>query len=59
MILFILHYSLVLVTASTYEHLVEDFREAEEARECRYAVFDAEYELKDGQKREKLVFFLW
>ena len=47
------------IVACSYDDMVEDFREAEEARECRYAVFDAEYVLKGGQKRGKLVFFLW
>ncbi len=43
----------------TYENLVEEFKDAEDDKQCRYAVFDAEYELKDRQKRSKLVFFLW
>lgn len=43
----------------TYDDLVADFKEAEDSKQCRYAVFDADYELKDGQKRSKLVFFLW
>jgi len=34
-------------------------KEAEDLRQCRYGVFDAEYKLKDGQSRQKLVFFLW
>lgn len=52
----------VLKTAlptATYDDFVEDLKEAEEKRECRYGVYDTEYELKDGQKRNKLVFFLW
>jgi cofilin len=44
---------------STYEEFVEDMKEAEDKRECRYAIFDAVYKLKDGQNRTKLVFFLW
>jgi hypothetical protein len=38
---------------------VEDLKEAEDKRECRYGVFDAEFTLNDGQSRSKLVFFLW
>jgi cofilin len=52
----------VLKTApvtATYDEFVEDLKEAEEKRECRYGVFDAEYELQNGEKRSKLVFFLW
>lgn len=43
----------------TYENFVEDLKEAETQRQCRYGVYDAEYKLKDGQNRTKLVFFLW
>eukprot|EP00914_Ancora_sagittata_P010460 GHVO01020169.1.p1 GENE.GHVO01020169.1~~GHVO01020169.1.p1 ORF type:complete len:148 (+),score=20.83 GHVO01020169.1:95-538(+) len=52
----------VLKTApvtGTYDEFVEDLKEAEDKRECRYGVFDAEYELANGEKRSKLVFFLW
>jgi len=52
----------VLQTAppsANYDDFVECLKEAEEKRECRYAVFDAEFELSNGQKRSKLVFFLW
>jgi cofilin len=52
----------VLKTAppcASYDDMVEELKEAEDKRECRYAVFDADYELNDGQKRSKLVFFLW
>jgi len=49
----------MLLAGATYENFVEDLREAEEKRQCRYGVFDAEYKLKDGQSRSKLVFFLW
>jgi hypothetical protein len=45
--------------AANYDNFVEELKEAEEARKCRYGVFDAEYKLKDGQTRQKLVFFLW
>lgn len=52
----------VLKTApitATFDEFVADLKEAEEQHECRYAVFDAEFNLNDGQKRTKLVFFLW
>lgn len=45
--------------SSTYDNFVEDLKEAEEQKQCRYGIFDAEYKLKDGQNRSKLVFFLW
>jgi len=43
----------------TYDHFLEELKEAEAAQECRYAIYDAEYTLDNGQKRTKLVFFLW
>lgn len=52
----------VLKTApptASYDSFVEEMKEAETNRQCRYAVYDAEYKLKDGQTRQKLVFFLW
>lgn len=42
----------------TYDELVEVFKAAEEKRECRYAVYDADFEVKDGH-RKKIVFFTW
>jgi cofilin len=45
--------------SATYDDFVEFMKEAEEKKECRYGVYDAEFELRDGQKRSKLVFFLW
>jgi hypothetical protein len=57
-----LHQIQVLKTAppeSSFDDFVEEFKEAEEKRQCRYGVFDAEYKLNDGQSRKKLVFFLW
>ena len=42
-----------------YDDFVDELKEAEQKKECRYGLFDAEYELKDGQRRNKLVFFLW
>jgi len=52
----------VLKTAppsATFEQFVEELKDAETQQQCRYAIFDAEYKLKDGQNRTKLVFFLW
>eukprot|EP00918_Siedleckia_nematoides_P074333 GHVU01162404.1.p1 GENE.GHVU01162404.1~~GHVU01162404.1.p1 ORF type:complete len:147 (+),score=15.63 GHVU01162404.1:77-517(+) len=45
--------------SATYDDFVNYLKEAEDKKECRYGVYDAEFELKDGQKRTKLVFFLW
>jgi hypothetical protein len=44
---------------ASYDSFVEEFKEAEEQRQCRYGVYDADYKLNDGQSRQKLVFFLW
>lgn len=55
MLIYIFHY----LPAATYDEFVEELIEAENLQQCRYGVYDAEYELKDGQKRNKLVFFLW
>ena len=46
-------------TSSTYDDFIEDMRQAEEKKQCRYGIFDAVYKLKDGQNRTKLVFILW
>lgn len=57
-----LHQIRALKTAppdASYDSFVEEFKEAEEKRQCRYGVYDAEYKLNDGQTRQKLVFFLW
>ena len=48
-----------IVSGATFDEFVDDLLEAEVARECRYAVYDAEFKLPDGQNRSKLVFFLW
>lgn len=45
--------------AAVYDDFVEDLKEAETLRQCRYGIFDAQYQLSDGQQRSKLVFFLW
>lgn len=42
-----------------YDDFVEDMKVAETAGQCRYAVFDCEYESKGGQPRTKLAFFMW
>lgn len=49
----------ILFAGATYDDFVNFLKEAEDKKECRYGVYDAEFELKDGQKRTKLVFFLW
>ena len=49
----------LLRTGETYDDFVEQLEEAERRAECRYAVFDADFQLSDGQKRSKLVFFFW
>ena len=50
---------LFIFADSTYEEFVGELQAAETARECRYAVFDAEFQLPGGQNRSKLPFFLW
>jgi len=51
-------YALIFAGAN-YENFVEDLKEAESLRQCRYGIYDAQYTLKDGQNRNKIVFFLW
>ena len=48
-----------IFVACDYHDFVDSLKEAEPLKQCRYGIFDAEYDLKDGQKRTKLVFFLW
>lgn len=42
-----------------YKDFLEDMKEAETVGQCRYAIYDVEYQTKDGQPRNKLVFFMW
>lgn len=44
---------------ASYDDFVERFKEAEGNGQCRYGVFDAEYKTKDGNTKNKLVFFMW
>ena len=44
---------------ATYDDFVDQFKEAEGTGQCRYGVFDAEYQTKDGNTKNKLVFFMW
>ena len=45
--------------SATYNDFVAHMKVAEVAQECRYAIFDVEYETKDGQPRNKICFFMW
>lgn len=45
--------------SATYDDFVNEMKEAEKAQECRYAVFDVEYETLDKQPRNKICFFMW
>lgn len=49
----------VALIGATYDDFVDALKEAEDKRECRYGVFDVEYQLADGSQRSKLVFYLW
>jgi len=49
----------LLIAGASYANFVEDLKEAEGLRQCRYGIYDAQYTLKDGQNRNKIVFFLW
>ncbi|KAH9851693.1 recombinant Actophorin [Lenzites betulinus] len=42
-------------TSSTYDDFIADLPEAE----CRWAVYDFEYEKADGGKRNKITFYSW
>lgn len=45
--------------SSTYESFTEDLYDAEKNKECRYAVFDAEYQAATGMQKNKILFFMW
>ena len=49
----------LMFAGAKYEMFVQDLKEAEGLRQCRYGIYDAQYTLKDGQNRNKIVFFLW
>jgi len=40
---------------ATYDDFLKDLP----ATECRYAVYDLDYETKDGRKTGKVIFFVW
>lgn len=42
-----------------YNDFLAEMAAAEEKGECRYGLFDVEYNTKDSQPRNKLVFFMW
>ncbi|KTW26613.1 hypothetical protein T552_02622 [Pneumocystis carinii B80] len=42
-------------TDSNYEEFIKDLPE----NDCRYAIYDFEYELKGEGKRKKICFFVW
>ena len=44
---------------ATYEDLTADLYDAEKDKECRYALYDAEYEGGAGMPKNKLLFFMW
>lgn len=44
---------------ATYDEFVQDLFDAETKKECRYAVYDAEYEAATGMKKNKILFFMW
>ena len=48
-----------VVTEASYDDFVDQFKAAESSGQCRYGVFDAEYQTKDGNTKNKLVFFMW
>lgn len=44
---------------ATYDEFTDELKLAEQTGECRYAVFDAEYQTPSGQARNKILFFMW
>lgn len=44
---------------STWEDLQADLKEAETKGECRFAVFDLDFTLANGQPKDKLLFIHW
>lgn len=50
----------IVVDETSTAHEYDDFLEKLPENECRYAVYDFEYELASGEgKRSKIVFFAW
>ena len=48
-----------MCAGATYDSFVEDLFNAEKDSECRYAVYDAEYEAATGMQKNKILFFMW
>jgi len=42
-----------------YEEFLENMKVIASKGECRYAVYDVPSETKEGQKTQKIVFFMW
>jgi len=47
------------IVGASYENFTADLFDAEKSQECRYAVFDAEYEGGAGMQKNKILFFMW
>jgi len=45
--------------SATYDDFTHEMKAAETVQECRYAIFDVEYETVDHQPRNKICFFMW
>jgi cofilin len=45
--------------SQTYDDFKAAMKQAEAAKECRYAIFDVVYSTVDGQPRNKICFFMW
>lgn len=48
-----------MYSGATYDEFVQDLFDAEQKKECRYAVYDAEYEAATGMQKNKILFFMW
>lgn len=47
------------VPGAPYEEFLSHLKGVEAKGECRFAVFDVETETKEGQKTNKIAFFMW
>lgn len=44
---------------ATYEDFMQDLKDAEESKQCRWAVVDIKYKTRSGMDKNKLVYFTW
>ena len=48
-----------MCSGAKYDEFLEDAKTIESNKECRYVVYDMEFEASDGRMISKILFFMW